>query len=315
MFVFGAPVGHYVRAMRSILVTGSSGYLGQALIPALRARGQRVVGLDPVPGPSTDVVGTVADRATITRVMDEHDVGSVIHAGALHKPQVATHSRQAFVDVNVSGTLNLLEETVAHGADRFVLTSTTSVTITGAHRRGNIERAQWIAEDFGPLAPRNVYGVTKLAAEHVARMFHEIHGLPVVVLRTSRFFPEEDDAAHTYPQAQDNAKLNELLFRRLALEDVVSGHVLAWERAPELGYELFLLSALTPFVPEDCAQLLEDAPRVVRRYFPGYEEVFRPRGWTMFDRIDRVYDARRAAKVLGWKPRVSFSSELLALGG
>lgn len=301
--------------MRSILVTGSSGYLGQALIPALRQAGHRVVGLDPLPSTTTDVVGSVADRATVARIMHESDVGSVIHAGALHKPQVATHSRQEFVDVNVTGTLNLLEEAVAHGVDRFVLTSTTSVTITGAHRRGNVEQAVWIAEDFAPLAPRNVYGVTKLAAEHLARMFHEIHGLPVVVLRTSRFFPEEDDAAHTYPQSQDNVKLNELLFRRLALEDVVSGHLAAWERAPALGHDLFLLSALTPFVPDDCAALLTDAPAVVRRYFPSYEEVFRARGWTMFDRIDRVYDARRAARVLDWKPRVSFESTLRALGG
>lgn len=300
--------------MRSILVTGSSGYLGQALVLALRARGERVVGLDPVPGPTTDVVASVADRSTVARTMDVHDVGSVIHAGALHKPQVATHSRQAFVDVNVTGTLNLLEEAVAHGADRFVLTSTTSVMITSAHRKGLVDSAIWISEEFAPLAPRNVYGVTKLAAEHVARMFHELHSLPVVILRTSRFFPEEDDAAHAYPQSQDNAKLNELLFRRLALEDVVSGHILAWERAPSLKYGLFLLSALTPFVAEDCPALLAHAPSVVRRYFPAYEEVFRPRGWTMFERIDRVYDSRRAARMLGWQPEVSFASELTRLG-
>jgi UDP-glucose 4-epimerase len=299
--------------MRSILVTGSTGYLGQALVPALRRRGQRVVGLDPVPGPTTDVVASIADRRAIARTMDEHDVGSVIHAGALHKPQVATHSRQAFVDVNVTGTLNLLEEAVAHGADRFLLTSTTSVTITRAHRKGLVDSAVWIDENHGPLAPRNVYGVTKLAAEHIVRMFHELHALPVVILRTSRFFPEEDDAAHTYPQSQENAKLNELLFRRLALEDVVSGHVLAWERAPSLGYDLFLLSALTPFVPDDCPRLFADAPSVVRRYFPAYQEAFQPRGWTMFERIDRVYDSRRAARVLGWQPNVSFESELAKL--
>jgi UDP-glucose 4-epimerase len=299
--------------MRSILVTGSSGYLGRALVPALTARGHRVVGLDPVPGPTTDVVASVADRDAVKRTMDQHDVGSVIHCGALHKPQVATHPRQAFVDVNVTGTLNLLEEAIAHQADRFLFTSTTSVTITCAHREGHIENAIWIDEEYGPLAPRNVYGVTKLSAEHLVRMFHELYALPSVILRTGRFFPEEDDAAHTYPESQENAKLNELLFRRLSLADAVSGHVLVWEQAPRLGYDLFLLSALTPFTREDCPELLRDAPGVVRRYFPHYEEVFQPRGWTMFDRIDRVYDAHRAARVLGWRPDVSFGSELAQL--
>ena len=51
----------------------------------------------------------------------------VYHAATLHKPHVATHSRQDFVDTNITGTLNLLEEAVSAGVEAFVFTSTTSV--------------------------------------------------------------------------------------------------------------------------------------------------------------------------------------------
>src|SRR5438552_3074587 len=86
--------------------------------------------------------------------------------------------------------------------------------LRGAGRAGGATRAEWITEAMAPLLPRNIYGVTKLAAEHLCRLFHEQHGLPVVVLRTARFFPEEDDMAHTLAQSEPNTKANEFLFRR-----------------------------------------------------------------------------------------------------
>jgi Nucleoside-diphosphate-sugar epimerases len=126
----------------NILVTGSSGWLGQTLVPRLRRGGHTVVGLDPVPGPTTDIVGTVADRGTVRRAVRGHAIQAIVHAGALHKPHVATHDAAQFVAVNVQGTLNLLEEATAPGSpvDRFIFTSTTSLMISReireAHKRG-----------------------------------------------------------------------------------------------------------------------------------------------------------------------------------
>ena len=99
-----------------------------------------------------------------------------------------------FVAVNVQGTLNLLEEAVAPGSkvDRFVFTSTTSLMISQKIRDGGRaapKEAIWIDETMAPLEPRNIYGVTKLAAEELCRLFHQLHKLPILILRTSRFFP------------------------------------------------------------------------------------------------------------------------------
>ncbi|MDQ2878908.1 MAG: NAD(P)-dependent oxidoreductase, partial [Pseudomonadota bacterium] len=200
-----------------VLLTGSSGWLGRHLAPLLRHKGHAVTGLDIAPGADTDMVGSVADRALIDRLFAQHRFDAVIHAGALHKPDIVRYPRQAFVDVNLTGTLSLLEASVASGTSRFVFTSTTSLMISTAIRDGVGEAAIWINETLAPLEPRNIYGVTKLAAEQLCRLFHTEHHLPVIVLRTARFFPEDDDTHHAL--SGDNMKANELLHRRLTVED------------------------------------------------------------------------------------------------
>jgi len=297
----------------NILVTGSSGWLGQTLVPRLRRDGHLVVGLDPEPGATTDVVGSVVDRALVRAAIRDGRIGAIVHAAARHKPHIETHDNSEFVAVNVQGTLNLLEEAVEAGVSRFVFTSTTSLMISQKirdGRSGGARAAVWIDETLAPLRPRNIYGVTKLAAEDLCRLFHQLHGLPVVILRTARFFPEEDDMAHAIAQSAENTKANEFLFRRLSVEDAAEAHVVALAKAPELGFDTFIVSALTPFVPSDAAALIADAPAVVARYFPDYRARYAARGWTMFDTIDRVYDSAKARAVLGFTCRTNFRQVL-----
>jgi UDP-glucose 4-epimerase len=301
-----------------VLLTGSSGWLGQSLAPRLQRDGHIVIGLDPVPAPTTQVVGSIENRDLVRRTMREFEIEAVIHSGALHKPHVETHERAAFVAVNVQGTLNLLEEAVSLGSKvtRFVMTSTTSLMISKeirAGREGGARAAIWIDEEMAPLLPRNIYGVTKLSAEHLCRLFHETHGLPIVILRTARFFPEEDDMAHAMRQSADNAKANELLFRRATVEDMAEAHVAALVKAPALGFDTFIISARTPFSREDCEELIADAPAVVTRLFPHYREVYARLGWTMFDSIDRIYDSSKAARLLGFTCRTGFAEKLKEL--
>ncbi|MCE7028367.1 NAD-dependent epimerase/dehydratase family protein [Jiella avicenniae] len=294
-----------------ILLTGSSGWLGRFLAPKLKARGDVVVGLDVAAGAHTDVVGTVADRAVVDRVFAEEGIEAVIHAGALHKPDIVRYGRQAFVDVNVTGTLNLLEAAARAGHQRFVFTSTTSLMISQQIRDEAGEAAVWLDETTGPLAPRNVYGVTKLAAEGLCRLFHAEHGLNAVVLRTSRFFPEEDDTLTDLPG--ENLKANEFLNRRLTVEDAADAHLAALDKAPGLGFEVFIASAPTLFERSEAGELKRDAATVVARHFPQAPELYAKRGWRLPRSIGRVYDAGRMERLLGFRCRTDFAAVLEAL--
>ncbi|WP_010542604.1 NAD-dependent epimerase/dehydratase family protein [Sphingomonas elodea] len=294
-----------------VLLTGSSGWLGRFMAPMLRRAGHQVIGLDVAPGADTQVLGSVADRALVDRVFAEHGIEAVIHAGGLHKPDIVRYPAQTFIDVNVTGTLNLLECAAAAGHDRFVFTSTTSLMISQAIRDEGGDSAVWLDETSGPLAPRNIYGVTKLAAEGLCRIAHAEHGLATVVLRTSRFFPEDDDT-HATPSGE-NLKANELLHRRLTVEDAARAHLRALERAPAIGHGVFVVSAPTPFSPADAAALKADAPGVIARLFPDAAALYAARGWTLPATIGRVYDAGLADRVLGFRCRTDFAVVLDAL--
>mgnify|MGYP006404747867 CR=1 FL=1 len=294
-----------------VLLTGSSGWLGRFLAPALQAAGHQVIGIDVAAGEHTQVVGSVANSGLVKRIFSEFEVEAVIHAGALHKPDIARQTTQAFIDVNLTGTLNLLTSAIESGVDRFVFTSTTSLMISQAIRNEQGTAAVWLDERSGPLEPRNIYGVTKLAAEGLCRDAFLNHSLPCIVLRTSRFFPEDDDT-HSVPSGE-NLKANELLYRRATVEDMARAHILALERAPQIGFDIFIISAPTPFTREDVIDLKRDAASVVERWFPGASTLYATRGWTLPKTIGRIYDPSRAEQVLGFRAGTDFAAVLDAL--
>lgn len=269
-----------------------------------------MTGLDVAPGPDTAFVGSVADRSLVERVFGEAGIDAVIHAGALHKPDIARYPEAAFTEVNVEGTRNLLEAAAGARCRRFVFTSTTSLMISESLHRGGLGRAVWLDEDFGPLAPRNAYGVTKLAAERLCRDFHVERGLPVTVLRTGRFFPEEDDTHRDL--SGPNRKANEFLGRRLTVEDAAEAHVAALETA-ESEAGLYLVAAPTPFAREEAEELALDAPAVIGRHFPEAAGLYRSVGWRLPERIERIYDPSLIEARLGFRCRTGFADVLRAL--
>lgn len=296
------------------LVTGSAGHLGEAMVRSLQSAGQQVLGLDILPSSYTQCVGTVVDRDFVRNCLE--GVDTVYHTATLHKPHVATHEPQQFVDTNITGTLNLLQESVAAGVKAFIFTSTTSVFGDALIPPAGAP-AEWVTEETRPV-PKNIYGVTKEAAENLCQLYYRNFKLPCIVLRTSRFFPEDDDNKKMREvYSSDNLKANEYLFRRVDIEDTVSALLAAAEKAPAIGFGKYIISATTPFSLEDLALLRTDAPRVVKRLFPDYEEVYSRLGWSMFPSIDRVYVNTLARNELGWQSRHDFGQLLarLSAGG
>ena len=293
-----------------ILITGSTGHLGEAMMRTLQQSDHSVTGVDILPSPFTTHVGSISDRDLVRHCMK--GVTTVFHAATLHKPHVATHEQQKFVDTNVTGTLTLLQEAVSAGVESFIFTSTTSVFGDALIPPAD-EPAAWITEDVVPV-PKNIYGVTKASAEDLCQLYYRNHGLPCIVLRTSRFFPEEDDLPAAREAYSDvNLKANEYLYRRVDIEDAVTAHLLAARRAREIGFEKYIISATTPFGPDDRAALRNDASSVVERLFPAYRTLYDSLGWKMAPGLDRVYVNERARLRLGWQPKYDFSHVLASL--
>jgi len=278
--------------------------LGEALMRVLRSEGVDVLGIDILPSAYTHRTGSIADKQFVRKIMQ--GITNVLHTATLHKPHVATHDQQQFIDTNITGTLNLLEAAVENGVGSFIFTSTTS-TFGDALTPGTDMPAAWITEEMVPI-PKNIYGVTKTAAEDLCQLFYRNHQLPCLVLKTSRFFPEEDDDHATATNYADaNAKANEYLYRRVDTEDVVNAHLLAMEKAPLIGFSKYIISATTPFQLDHLRDLRKDAAAVIGSLYPEVEKIYADLGWKMFPSIGRVYINKKAREELGWKPKYDFA--------
>jgi nucleoside-diphosphate-sugar epimerase len=269
-----------------VLVTGSSGQLGAEVCRQLSGT-YSVTGLDAVPGAYTQVVGSVEDRALVFEQVSR--VSAVIHIASLHAPHREHLPKSRFVDVNVQGTLHLLEAAVANNCRRFIYTSTTSVYGRAMEPRG--DAAVWVTEALPP-EPRDIYDVTKLAAEQLCRVVHEEHGLPVIILRVSRFYPQPAALLAIHR-----------LHRGLDARDCAWAHRLALESRVRFG--LYNISARSPFQREDMEELLWNAASVIRRRAPQEAALLTQQGIELPTRLDRVYVISHAEAELGFHPRLN----------
>jgi UDP-glucose 4-epimerase len=294
---------------------------GTALIKHLQ-NDHIVVGVDIISKETTTRTGSVADREFITNVFAEYcgfDV--VFHTATLHQPNIRTHSKTEFVQTNVQGTLNLLEEASDKSRNTqtkcFIFTSTTSLMISREIRsriNGDNEQKSiaWISEETCPNPmPRNIYGVTKLSSEYMVRLIHEQTGVPCIILRTSRFFPEDDNEPSPLDHdniSEVNRKVNEFLFRRVSLADVVDAHILAMNQAENIKFDIFLISANSPFQTSDCEMLSEEGgvEKVMDRVEPQWRSAYEKLGFKLPKAADRVYSCEKAMKLLGYAPKWCF---------
>ena len=272
-----------------ILVTGSSGRIGGAIAARLSLRHQ-VTGLDLKSGPMTSLTGDIRDSRLLGAACAGID--AVVHTASLHAPDLGIRTEQEFRDVNVAGTQGLLDASRAAGITRIVYTSTTSLYGRALLPVGG--QAVWVTEDLPP-EPRDIYDATKIAAEQAcADAAHG--GMTCISLRMSRCFPEHPRLVAFYR-----------LYRGVDAADVAQAHELAL--APALsGYQVFNISAQSPFARSECRALLSGAAGVVAAHHPWAAAEFARRGWGLPESIDRVYVVDKAIAGLGYRPEHDFES-------
>ncbi|HEY7348536.1 MAG TPA: NAD(P)-dependent oxidoreductase [Ktedonobacterales bacterium] len=278
-----------------ILITASSGQLGAEIARQLSSEHQ-IIGLDLLPGAWTNQIGSVTDRDLVFALAKEAD--AIIHTASLHARHLLEGvSKQAFINTNISGTLHLLEAAIQAGIRRFVYTSTTSVY---GFALVPTDRAVWVTEDLTPR-PRDIYDITKLAAEELCRHFALAQGLPVICLRTARFYSEPPERLGAYR-----------LYRGVDVRDAAAAHALAVANQ-EIAFDLFNIAARSPLQEADTPALWRIAPTILSQRVPGIAELYAARGWSLPERIDRVYVIARAEQRLGYRPRHNFREYMQSL--
>jgi nucleoside-diphosphate-sugar epimerase len=179
----------------AILITGGAGFVGINIASALLARGDTVVvfdrssvpdvalrHLESLPGKLVNVIGNVCDRDQIIRAMTDHGVTKLVHGAAI----TAGLDREArepatIVTVNTIGTIEALEAALACKLSRVVQLGTGSVY-------GRSPPGKDMIDENDPPCPESLYGISKYAAESIARRYRNTRGLDIAVGRLGVVF-------------------------------------------------------------------------------------------------------------------------------
>ncbi len=292
--------------MARIIVTGSTGFLGQALVPALEKEGHSVVKIDRRPDTSGTTV--VADVRDLDSMMENiKDTDAVFHLASLIEAGESVKEPQRFLDWNVSGTLNVLEAMRENGVKHLIFSS--SAAIYGDPIKVPIQ------EDDRTL-PVSPYGTTKLAMEGLLSSYVKSHGFTGTALRYFNLYgPKEHHEPETHgiprfidqmlkgesvTQYGDGGHLRDYIY----IDDVVSAHLTALKNSFEnFGkYHYFNISTGVGITVREVIDKIGDLLEVMPIITELPERAGDPR--------QLIADPTKANTVLGWKAQVSFEEGL-----
>lgn len=272
-----------------VLVTGSSGRLGAVTVQHLRTHGHDVTGTDLIPAETTDALIDILNKDAVLAITQNID--AIIHTAAIHgKHYELNYPREAFIDVNIYGTLNLLNACIANGVQKMLYTSTTSIY---GDAMVDANQAVWVDEEL-PIKPRDIYDITKQTAEQLCKDFFYREALQTSVYRVGRFLPETD-----------NLKLNHRLYRGLDERDGAEGLRLALEQTFS-AFEIFNITSSSPFKKDELIQLKQNPLETIRKHYPQAESIYQSKGWELPKSIDRVYVSNKAKRYFGYEPKFTF---------
>ena len=178
---------------QTVLVTGAAGFIGSNLVERLINLDYRVVGLDyfddtrepkiewcniQQPGSSerfTLIQGDIRDRELLRGLFSKYDFDRVVHLAAKAGVRPSLDQPLLYEEINVQGTINLLEESRLTSVKRFILSSSSSVY-------GNSTQMP-LKEDQPIATPMSPYAASKAAAELFCHTYHHLYQLPIVIIR------------------------------------------------------------------------------------------------------------------------------------
>jgi UDP-glucuronate 4-epimerase len=283
-----------------VLVTGADGLIGGAVVAALSSIGRRVVGLlqngSRQALPFEAYTGDLRDTERMQHLFSEHEIGRVVHSGAVSGPMVGLDDPMRTIMTNILGTANVLEASRCHGVKRFVyLSSTTAYGDTPAGP---------IAEGMA-LRPKDVYGATKAAGEALVAAYESQLGLEGVSLRISWVYgPRRTTACLIRTLIEDALADRETRLEYGAgfcrqyvhVDDVVRG-ILAVLDAPSHRLPAYNLTGGT-------METLDAIAGVVKRLLPQARIAMRP-GPDPLDTCQGQFDISSMRRDFGFVPRVS----------
>jgi UDP-glucuronate 4-epimerase len=303
---------------KTILVTGAAGFIGSHTAQTLIERGDRVIGLDnlndyydparkrsnlkelaEIPGASerfTFVEGDIRDRALVRSLFEKHPFSAVTHLAAMAGVRVSVEDPWLYYDVNLTGTLNLVDAAREYGKPNFVLASTSSAY-------GNTKQVPFLETDPAdrPLAP---YPASKRSAELLGHSYHHIHGLDFTALRFFTVYGPRGRPDMLAYKLLDAMRVGEPMplynggqMHRdwTFVTDIVQGIVAAADR--RLGYEVINIGRGEPVL---LADFVHDIEALAGRAAPVRSEPM------MRADVSYTYaDISKARKLLGYEPKVS----------
>jgi UDP-glucose 4-epimerase len=188
--------------IKQVLVTGGAGFIGSATISALETCGHQIYTIDNLSFGNRKFIDLpnerffeidILDRVELARVVNQISPDWIIHLAAIHFiPYCNQHPVEA-AQVNIQGTINLLDAAKnVRNLEKVFFASTAAVYPISD---------QAVAETH-PLAPLDIYGVSKLAGEHLINEFHLLTSVPTIVCRFFNAFGPNETNAHVIPAIQ-----------------------------------------------------------------------------------------------------------------